>query len=163
MPPTPPERTAAPASDSAARTPTWHGGMLDRYPLRSADTEGAAWLMDHEAAAGTGPPMHVHTHEDEVCYVVDGELLSSIGGEERRLGPGMAVWLPRGVPHTFTVLSPRARYLTFGLPGGFDQFFRDAGEPAEDEVIPPAPSGPTPRLLDACERHGVRIVGPPLT
>lgn len=149
------------AAELDARNATWHGGMLDRYRLRSVDTDGAAWLMEHEAAAGTGPPLHIHQHEDELSYVIEGELVSYLDGQERSLTSGMAAWLPRGVPHTFQVVSSTARFLTFGSPGGFDQFFRDAGDPASDMIIPPAPEAPTPELLAAAERFGIQIVGPP--
>src|SRR3954466_11611267 len=52
---------------------------------------------------GEEPPMHVHKHEDEWFYVIDGEVTFHVGGESHVGGSGSFVSFPRGIPHTFTV------------------------------------------------------------
>ena len=57
-------------------------------------------------------PLHVHHHEDEVWYVLEGALRFQIGDEEIEARAGGAVFAPRGKPHTFWNPSPEpARYL----------------------------------------------------
>lgn len=43
-------------------------------------------------------PVHQHV-EEQLIYVVEGELVVQIRDEERVLGPGMAVSIPSWVPH----------------------------------------------------------------
>lgn len=153
--------TTPTAEELGDQTPTWHGGMLDRYPLRSQSSDNTIWLMEHEGAFGTAPPVHIHNREDEVFYVIEGEIVVYINDNLHPLEAGQAIFGPRGIPHTFKVVSPTARYLSIGTPGGMDQFFRDAGNPAAELVIPPMPEGPTAKLLEASARYGIDIVGPP--
>lgn len=144
-----------------AQDPVWHGGMLDKFPLRSASTGGTLWMTEHTAAAGTAPPMHRHTREDETYYIIEGAVRTYTDGVEELLTAGMAAFVPRGAVHSFKVESETARMLTIGTPGGMDQFFRDAGDPATSLDIPPRPDGPTPKLIAACETFGIEVLGPP--
>lgn len=46
-----------------------------------------------------GPPVHIHTREDEEGRVIAGVLSAQIGGRRVEARPGESVQLPRGVPH----------------------------------------------------------------
>ena len=52
-----------------------------------------------DATAGSAFPEHQHPHEQMVT-VLEGELEVTVGGETRRLTPGMVYAIPSGVPHT---------------------------------------------------------------
>jgi mannose-6-phosphate isomerase-like protein (cupin superfamily) len=52
-------------------------------------------------AQGSSPPMHVHHHDDELWYVVEGRLLCRIGDRETETTVGGTVVAPHGVPHAF--------------------------------------------------------------
>jgi mannose-6-phosphate isomerase-like protein (cupin superfamily) len=70
-------------------------------------------------------PLHVHEHEDEVFYVLEGEHVYRVGDEEFRVGPGGVVFAPRGVPHAQRRVRPgEGRQLVLTAPGGFERFFR---------------------------------------
>ena len=45
--------------------------------LTGADTGGAYCLLDVALAPGMGVPRHMHTREDEVYFVLEGELEAS--------------------------------------------------------------------------------------
>lgn len=47
----------------------------------------------------TALPAHAHPHE-QIGMVVEGAVTVAIGGEERRVGPGMAYVVPGGVEHS---------------------------------------------------------------
>ena len=84
-------------------------------------------LVEFVAPRGFGPPLHVHTEEDELMYVLDGEIRIDLGdGDSTVASAGAAVTLPHGIPHTWQVLSDEARFLTVnaGRRHGpsFDQF-----------------------------------------
>jgi quercetin dioxygenase-like cupin family protein len=102
-----------------------------------------------EIAIGPGdePPLHVHKNEDEWFYVLEGEVTFHAGGESQLGKAGAFVFFPRGIPHTFTVESPAARFLLVNTPGGFERMFELAPKTEEDAV----------RALNA---YGVEVVGP---
>jgi mannose-6-phosphate isomerase-like protein (cupin superfamily) len=67
---------------------------------------------------GFSPPGHIHTREDELFLVLDGEVAFDVDGRLLLAGPGTSVYMPRGMPHTFRIESPVARMLGVIAPGG---------------------------------------------
>ena|SRR5215469_14040119 len=60
---------------------------------------------------GSGPAaLHVHYADDEAWHVLEGELLFRYSDRTETAGPGTTVFVPAGVPHTYTALAG-ARYL----------------------------------------------------
>jgi mannose-6-phosphate isomerase-like protein (cupin superfamily) len=95
----------------------------------SADMTGGAFSVFGESAPLLDTPRHVHQHEDEMYYVVEGEHIYQCGDEEFQVGPGGLVFLPRGVPHAHRRVVPQAGRLIFmTFPGGFEGFFRILAE-----------------------------------
>ena len=69
-----------------------------------------------------GPPAHVHGHEDDAFYILDGELVFDLGGEEIVAGPGTFVLVPPGVEHTFeNRTDAEVKILNIHAPAGFDK------------------------------------------
>jgi quercetin dioxygenase-like cupin family protein len=104
-------------------------------------------VMELTGSPGVEPPMHSHRHEDEWYYVLDGEVTFHVGGETHDAQPGSFVFLPRAVPHTFTIQSPTARILLLNAPGGFERMF---------ELAPNTPE----EAMSALARYDVEVVGP---
>jgi mannose-6-phosphate isomerase-like protein (cupin superfamily) len=74
-------------------------------------------------------PLHVHEHEDELFYVLEGEHVFQVGEREHRAGPGELVFAPRGVPHSQRRVVPRTgRTLVLTSPGGLEGFFRELAD-----------------------------------
>ncbi|GAB3236208.1 cupin domain-containing protein [Algoriphagus aestuariicola] len=46
-----------------------------------------------------GPPPHIHSTFDEVFEVVNGKLSIWVDGENREIGPGEKLTVPKGTPH----------------------------------------------------------------
>jgi hypothetical protein len=89
---------------------------------------------------GKTTPLHMHPNEDEAIYVLEGELLVDVEGEQHRVGKGGLFVAPRGVPHAFMVTSETAHVLSVQTPGTGESFYRDAGEPVgagADATRPP--------------------------
>ena len=103
----------------------------------------ARWSPSSAAPRGCGSPLHVHHNEDEWFYVIEGELTFWVGGEVIEAPAGSFVYGPRDVPHTFVVSSDDARFLLVTEPGGFEDFMRAMGRPAESLTMPP-PEPPRP-------------------
>jgi quercetin dioxygenase-like cupin family protein len=125
-------------------------------------TGGHLCLIETNAPAGHGPPLHVHHDEHEAFYVLAGTLEVQCGDERYRAGAGAFVFLPRGIPHTFRVVGGPARMLTLATPGGLEAFFREAGRPAEGPGLPPPEPVDVERLRQVAAHHNSQIIGPPL-
>jgi len=125
------------------------------------ETGGAFLLFEDHVAQGKTTPLHAHANEDETLYLLEGEALVHIDGEEHELGAGGMAFVPRGVPHAFLVTSATARLLTLLVPGSAEAFYRGASEPADKDA---SPAGPVDfaRVGESAERSGgMRLLGPP--
>ena len=84
---------------------------------------------------GYGVPTHVHEFDDELFYILGGELIMVTPEGEAKAGPGACVSLPRGIPHGFrNAAEGPARMLVVLTPGvqGLEMFrhFDRAGRAA---------------------------------
>lgn len=50
---------------------------------------------------GTGVPMHTHHGQDEMLFLIEGELEFELNGKVFTAGAGTQVTLPKEVPHAF--------------------------------------------------------------
>jgi Cupin domain len=91
--------------------------------------------------------MQVHRNEDEWYYLLDGEVTFHVGEENYEGGVGSLVFLPRAVPHTFSIRTPSARMLLLNAPGGFERMV---------ELAPATPE----EAVAALARYDVQVVGP---
>ena len=129
--------------------------------INSEQTNGQFTAMEFLAPKNFGPPLHRHDAEDELFYIVDGELWLSCGDVEAVHGTGAVVWLPRGQAHTFQVLSDTARVFQVSTPGGFERFVATLGEPFDRPVLPePAPVDGA-RVAEVCHQFNIEVLGPP--
>jgi quercetin dioxygenase-like cupin family protein len=138
----------------------WGGGILT-MKASAAETDGAFMLFEDHMAEGKTTPLHAHSNEDEVLYVLDGEILVHLDGQNHPIGPGAIAVAPRGVPHAFLVTSPTARVLCLQVPGSAEAFYRGASEPAGADTNPAGPVD-FDRVRQSAERSGgMQLLGPP--
>jgi quercetin dioxygenase-like cupin family protein len=114
----------------------WYMGCLTTNLAESNDTNGAFFLVEVTMAPGNEPPPHVHSYEDELFYVLDGEFDVYVGQEAFKVRTGECIFLPRFVPHAFVVRSPRLQILTLFTPGGLEGAFRGESSPAQNLDLP---------------------------
>jgi quercetin dioxygenase-like cupin family protein len=148
--------TIRPAEQMSERW--FYGGGVHRWLATSEDTGGTFLLFSDVMQQGKRTPLHTHP-ADESMYVIDGQILVHLGGEEHRLGAGGLVIAPREVPHAFLVLSETATLLTLHTPGTCQAFYLGASEPLTPD---------TDRVVDfervrasARDNGGINILGPP--
>ena len=58
-------------------------------------------MFESPISPGSGVPLHLHHHQEEWFYVLAGEFLIEVGGEQHELATGMSILGPRQVPHRF--------------------------------------------------------------
>lgn len=141
----------------------WFFGGLTTIKADGAETGGRVMVTEQLMPRGSGSPLHVHHNEDEWFYVTEGELTFWVGGQLIDAPAGSFVYGPRGIPHTFTVTSPEARFLLVTEPAGFEGFMRALSEPAQSLTLPPATTPPPDpeRMMATATEYGIEILGPP--
>jgi quercetin dioxygenase-like cupin family protein len=141
----------------------WFLGSLVSIKATGEKTGGRLAIVEHLSPRGTGSPLHMHTREDEWFHVLEGELALWVGGQHVQAKAGSFAFGPRNIPHTFTVVSDRARFLIGAAPAGFDAFVREASVAAATLTLPPAdvPPPDPKRLAELAGRFGIQELGPP--
>jgi mannose-6-phosphate isomerase-like protein (cupin superfamily) len=72
-----------------------HRGQFFRVLQQTTRSQTA--VMTIRPGEEAGP---TETHDaDQIVYVIEGEALITVGGEQRRTGPGSLVTIPAGAPH----------------------------------------------------------------
>lgn len=129
--------------------------------LGAAQTGDAISMDDYFMDPGLGPPLHRHTHEDEVFYILQGEATFHVGGKVLRAPAGSTVFAPRGVAHTFANLGrDRLRMLLMVTPpGNFSRFYGVINAPKPDGS-PPGPAEFAERIGREAPKFGIEMLGP---
>ncbi|MBX3188966.1 MAG: cupin domain-containing protein [Labilithrix sp.] len=136
----------------------FYGGGVHTWKALAEQTNGAFFLFEDTLSRGKTTPLHRHPEQDELVYVIEGEILYSGGGVEQGVARGGTIVTPRGVAHAFAVVSESARLLFLQTPGSGQAFYRDASEPAREA------DGPVDfrRIREVAEQTGAtEVLGPP--
>jgi quercetin dioxygenase-like cupin family protein len=123
--------------------------------IGGTETGGRLALIEVRVRHDSVLPVHRHHWEDEIIYVLDGEVVFHLDGE-RLPGPaGTCVLLQRGSEHSFTVESAEARLLVIVAPAGLEQLYWE-------QYRSGTPSSPNVEwLVTTGARYGVEVTGPP--
>ena len=106
--------------------------------LSGEDTGGKYCLIEASLAPGMGVPRHTHTREDEVYYVLSGELEVIVGDEVFILREGDTLIAPRDIPHQLRNSgNTENHYLLIFSPSGFEGFLKVTAVPAPDNAVAP--------------------------
>jgi quercetin dioxygenase-like cupin family protein len=136
------------------------GGGVFTMKATTEETGGSMTMLEDRFTRGKTTPLHTHPF-DEAIYVLDGELLVDVDGDQRSLGAGGLMVAPRSVPHAFLCRSETAHILSVQTPGIGEDFYRAASEPlrsADDASRP----GDFARLREVAEQSpSIEIIGPP--
>lgn len=153
----------------------WLGGMGVRFMIDGSQSGGRFALVEHPILPGAlVAPMHTHHDEDEFSFILEGEVGLKLGDRVLTATPGMLVFKPREIPHTFwNAGTQTARLLEMISPAGFEQYFAEMarlldatnGRPEPERIgallgryhldLHPETLGPIGR------EHGVRLLPQP--
>jgi quercetin dioxygenase-like cupin family protein len=149
--------TNAVVRPAGAGDAVWMLGGRYEVKVSSAESDGAMTVMELWMPAGMGPPPHTHAGSETV-YVLEGRLRYHIAGEVHDGAPGSIFHIPAGTLENFEPVEESRILITYA-PGGIEQFFAEAGEPAGSAELPPAPDVPPDleRLASIAARYGVDI------
>ena len=94
------------------------------HKLTSEQTGGALYLFETVFGPGDRNRLHVHRHEDEVGYVLEGALEIRLADRTVVAEAGSVAHLPKNIPHAIrNPLKTPSRYLFMTIPAGLDQWF----------------------------------------
>jgi len=131
-------------------------GCQRKVLVAGEQTDGRFAFVETRQKRGCEVPTHAHSREDELIYVLEGEVTFEVNGERIDRPAGTCLFLPRGTAHTFTVESTDARMLVMLSPAGLEH---DAGELAH---VPGCDTDPhfIEQMIARAARFGVSITGP---
>ena len=117
------------------------GGSQIFHKVNSKDTNGVFSVVEIVTPPEKGIDVHVHEREDELVYLLEGEIEVTLGNQKMKAVRGVMALLPRGIPHGFTnVGNKSSRLLDTILPGQFDNYFVElaalyaVGEPSDEQI-----------------------------
>jgi mannose-6-phosphate isomerase-like protein (cupin superfamily) len=126
-----------------------------RFMVWGAETGGTFSLVEHPIPPRTlVAPLHIHTHEDEYSYVLEGRMGALLGDDVVYAEPGDLVFKPRNQWHTFwNAGDTTCRLLEIISSAGFEHFFNELGERmAEAKAVSVAQ---VPGLPELGDRYGI--------
>lgn len=109
-------------------------------------TGGQLSVVISHAPPGDQVSRHVHHRGDECFYVLAGHYRVDCGPESFHAPPGSLVYLPRGVPHGYTVGDAPGATLILAIPAGIEDFFVDLAAGVD--------------LHTLADRHGISFLEP---
>ena len=135
------------AQASTRKAPSKHQPKAKRYYfdvglgsvcLSGTDTGGAYCLLEVSLAPGMSVPRHMHTREDEVYFVLTGELEVTVGEKVFVLRPGDTLLAPHDIPHKLRNSGNTTNHYLLGFsPSGFEEFVMATAVPAPDNAVAP--------------------------
>ena len=115
--------------DRAQVIKTRHGSEIRPLVDRTTTEITACSLAEEMLPPGRSVTPHHHRQIEEVYYIISGRGVMTVGDDRREVGPGDAIYVPRGSRHTLenTGLEPIKLLLVCG-PAFFyeDEIISDA-------------------------------------
>jgi len=136
----------------------WLDGSTLSILLDGAATNGQLMIGRFDVSEGEAPPYHVHTNEDEVFMLIRGTALVWADDQQSELAEGGIVFLPKNLPHSYRITSPRADLLVITTPAGIEGMFRETGRDRSTPRPPDFEVRPQPAVS---AKYGNIILGPP--
>ena len=127
------------------------GRWAARVLVAGEETGGRLAAVELRLPGEQASTRHIHAHEDELIYVLEGSLICDHGGGCVTVAAGNSLFLPRGNEHCVRAGAAGARLLVVITPAGLEGYYREsgAGEVASVEG-----------LIATAARYGVAITGP---
>jgi len=141
---------------TTAMSETIHAGPVGiTFLLEAEQTGGALTAFECDVpAAAKVPAPHSHDAFEETICGLSGTITFTVEGTDHDIGPGDAVFIPRGAVHGFVNRGESgARFLAVTTPGLLGPaYFREIGD-----VVNAAAGGPPDleAIKDVMRRHGL--------
>lgn len=138
-------------------------GQLIYVLAGESDTAGGFGAVICDATTDRGPiPKHYHEREHDTWLCTRGRLQVWFNDECRTLTDGDFAYVRPGDVHSYQSVAPRTQFFGIVAPGGWEEFFADAGEDWTRPCLP-ALSHPFDfsRMRPAMVKHDVHPIPNP--
>jgi mannose-6-phosphate isomerase-like protein (cupin superfamily) len=134
-----PIRTSNPFASTFDTAPAyWLLDILWIVHATGQQTDGRYAIIEQLMPDDAFAPPHVHPHEDETFWVLEGETTIKVGDETLILGPGSLGHVARNHVHSFKVTGKTVCHiLNYYTPASFEQSIIGIARPAERREMPP--------------------------
>lgn len=129
------------------------GGDQVSFKATTAHEGDGFSVVEYRGVVQPGPPMHVHHSFEECWFLLAGEVEFRVADQTTVGRTGSFFLVPRGVHHTFQVLSP-ARWIGIFSPARYVRLIEELG-PLIPEDGPPDQDA----ILELFRRYDTEIVG----
>ncbi|HKG23639.1 MAG TPA: cupin domain-containing protein [Blastocatellia bacterium] len=92
--------------DNSRVLDTRHGSQIRPLIDRTTSDITQCSLAEEVLPPGCSVTPHHHERLEEVYYIVSGNGVMSVGDEQSEVGPGDAIYIPRGTRHTLANAGP---------------------------------------------------------
>ena len=123
--------------------------------VAGSETGGRLALLEVHVGPDSAVPLHRHHWDDEIIYVLEGEVLFYLDGEQRPGPAGSCVLLPRGSEHSYAVKSTEARLLIIVAPAGLEHLYHEQSESRTRSM------SAVEWLVTTGAKYGIEVTGPP--
>jgi mannose-6-phosphate isomerase-like protein (cupin superfamily) len=130
------------------------GGFSMSVKATDDQTDGLFTLLEAAEPPNFGPPLHIHHGIAEAFYVLEGEYIIFLDGNESRCPAGSFIFIPAEMPHGFRVGDVPSRKLNLYLPASMIGYFDDLSEAMKKGEADPE------RLNEIAVRYAVEVIGP---
>ncbi len=130
--------------------PTGDGALT--FKISAEDTGGVFAFGYSTTEPGGGPPLHTHTHEDELFVILEGTFEFTVNGDKIIANAGDVIFSPRGTQHTFKNIGETEGKTYLVVTGGnFEKFYgRYSAEVADGKPD-------IEKLVGIAGEHGIRM------
>jgi quercetin dioxygenase-like cupin family protein len=118
------------------------------------ETDGAFSLLEATEPPDFGPPLHIHHDAAEAFYVLQGEYIIFIDGQEFVSPAGSFIFIPAGVPHGFRVGHAASRKLNLYTPAAMVGYFDELSDAINKGAADPD------ELSEIANRYSMQVLGP---
>jgi len=139
----------------------WFNGTLMEVKATGNETNGAFSLIEGLLPPGYETPMHVKNNEEDIYFVLEGEVTITIEEKIIKGTRGTFVYVPRHIKHKFKVEgSSPAKVLFMFTPAGVEQFFIEMSVPADKYELPSMPMElDMEKFAAAAQKYGIETLG----
>jgi mannose-6-phosphate isomerase-like protein (cupin superfamily) len=130
------------------------GGFSMSVKATDDETDSMFTLLEADEPPDFGPPLHIHHGIAEAFYVLEGEYIIFVDGNESRCPAGSFIFIPAETPHGFRVGNVASRKLNLYLPASMVGYFADLSDAMKKGSADPE------RLAEIAAQYSVEVIGP---
>jgi quercetin dioxygenase-like cupin family protein len=130
------------------------GGDVASIMLSGEQTGGALAVVAGTQAPDSGPPLHIHSKEDELFLIVGGNYSFFTNERWVEVDAGGAVYLPNGIAHRYrNIGTTTGRHWVIMTPSGWELFMTQYA----NELANPDGADPN-RMVEITREHGIEHI-----